>query len=441
MTNRKGTEDLTNEDLLGMSDDEILGMAEPPKLAAAPAGASAEGDTEEDASEAAEPDKGEDGGKAEGEGDGEAATADKDAAPEADADPAPEDAEPEAPDPTAAKPKAKPSEVSPQTAPKPAAGTEAQKEEAKPDAQATKPEGVDYKAIYDRIMSPFKANGKMVKVDGPDDVIQLMQMGANYTKKIQALQPGLKVLRMLENHGLLDETKLSFLIDLHRKDPGAVKKMVKDSGVDPLDIDTSKDPGYKPGDYRVSDQEVAFVDAIREVGSDQGGRELVRTIQQSWDKGSKDAILKDPDILRVVNEQRINGIFGQINAEIERRKTLGRIRPNTPFLEAYRTVGEEMQQSGALLVQSGTTPQPAAPNSGAKPAQKTGSSSSQTGNRRTVDQRPAQRKPSDTRDVSDRIRAASPTPSSAAKAPPKEFNPLSLSDEDFEKAAAAGRRF
>lgn len=320
--------------------------------------------------------------------------------------------------------------------------------DAKPDAAATaeqkagKAEEVDYKSAYERIMAPFKANGRMIKMDSPDEAIQLMQMGANYTKKIQALQPGLKVLRMLENHGLLDENKLSYLIDLSRKDPAAVKKLVKESGVDPMDIDTSKDPGYKPGNYQVSDEEMAFTNLIRDVGSEQGGRELLQSIQKTWDKRSKDAILKDPDILRVVNEQRINGIYAQINAEIDRRRMIGKIPKTTPFLEAYRVVGEEMQRSGALSGPA-ANPQTSQPTSSARqPAPVNTGDKGAGGNRRVVDQRVAPRKPSAAANVSDRVRAASAAPASSAKPGGKsDFNPLAMSDEDFNKAFAAGKRY
>lgn len=468
-------QDLKDEDLLAMSDDDIMKMMEPPKMKGSPgsgkadeaddAGGESQEADQEEGGEEAESSGGENGGEAGAENDGDADPDGKQ--PDQDADAA---ADSKAKADTKAKAKApgdrlKRSEQPAVEAQKGAARSKAQddtkpagdagKEAASPDgksagkdedvdskADAKSGTPVDYKSVYDRIMAPFKANGKTIKVDTPDDVIQLMKMGANYTRKIQALQPSLKVLRMLENHGLLDESKLSFLIDLHRKEPGAVKKMVKDSGVDPMDIDTTKDPEYKPGDYRVTDQEVAFTSTIQEIGSDQGGRELIRTIQQTWDKNSKDAIWKDPDILRVVNEQRQTGIYGQITAEIERRKTLGRLRPGVPFLEAYKTVGQEMQQSGALLVQSATaqasTSSPSKPQAGSKTT-----GNSQAGNRRIVDQRAGvSRKPSDGSNVSDRVRAASAAPSSASKgAASKDFNPLSMSDEDFEKTAAAGRRF
>ena len=67
----------------------------------------------------------------------------------------------------------------------------------------------DYKAELGRVLSPIKANGREIQVSSVDDAIQLMQMGANYHKKMAALKPNLAVLKMLEQHGLLDQEKLS----------------------------------------------------------------------------------------------------------------------------------------------------------------------------------------------------------------------------------------
>src|SRR5690606_34973436 len=109
--------------------------------------------------------------------------------------------------------------------------------------EETKP--VDYEAEYKRLLTPFKANGREIQVKSVDDAIQLMQMGANYNKKMAALKPNLKLMKMLQNNNLLSEEKLSFFIDLEKKDPAAINKLVKDAGINPMDLDAEKATGYK----------------------------------------------------------------------------------------------------------------------------------------------------------------------------------------------------
>lgn len=276
---------------------------------------------------------------------------------------------------------------------------------------STKVEETDqtsYKSFYEKVMAPFKANGKTIELKSPEEAIQLMQMGANFTRKMQDIAPHRKVLLMLENNGLLDETKLSYLIDLDKKNPEAVKRLVKDSGIDPLDIDTEKEPAYTVGNHHaVSDQEANFRSVLDELVSTPTGQETARVINE-WDQASKNKLWNEPAAMTVINQQRENGIYDQISTEIERQKALGNIPVNTPFLDAYTQVGNMLQQAGAF---GNTAPQPQAPIATKVAAPKT-----------RVDN-------------SDKAKAAAPSKSTSKKATPL-VNPLAMSDEDFLKQMA-----
>jgi hypothetical protein len=324
----------------------------------------------------------------------------------------PKDPPPETKPPEPAKPDAfsgKPDE------PKP---PEPKKEEEKAPEPEKKPEpevpaqGQDYKAFHDQIMAPFKANGKMIQLESIDEVIQLMQMGANYTKKMQSIQQHKKYLMMLENNGLLDENKLSLLIDLDKKNPEAIKKYLKDAKIDPVNVDITEEPDYKSGSHTVTDQEASLSTAIDEISAMPGGKETLQSIN-TWDAKSKEAIWGNPELLNTVHTQRENGIYAKISAEIERRKILGQIGPNVPFLLAYKTIGEELADKGVFQ-------RPANP---ARPTQ-------QPVTKTPVAIKPA--KTSVTKAPDDRVRAAAPTrttPNPAKQLP----NYLAMSDEEFLK--------
>ena len=115
-----------------------------------------------------------------------------------------------------------------------------------PDTKEDTPETTefDYESAYKKVSEPFKANGIDIKVNDPEDIVRLMQMGANYQKKMSQLKPHLKIIKMLENNDLLKPEQLNNLIDVFKKDPKAIAKLVKESTLDPLDID--KDA---PSDY------------------------------------------------------------------------------------------------------------------------------------------------------------------------------------------------
>lgn len=270
--------------------------------------------------------------------------------------------------------------------------------------------------FYNKVMTPFKANGKTIEVRSPEEAIKLMQMGANYTRKLQDLQPHRKVLMMLENNGLLDEGKLSYLIDLDRKDPEAIKKLIKDTGLDPLEIDVTGDPAYREGSHRVSDEEVGFRTTLDELSSNPTGVDTLNAINSDWDQASKEALWQTPDIMTVIHEQREAGIYDVIKSEVDRQMTLGNIPPNTPFLQAYKTVGDAMA-SQVLADSDGGEPQNEPKETGqAKPqilATRTATPRQQVSN-------------------GDKASAASPTRGSPTTKPAM-VNPLAESDEAFLK--------
>lgn len=203
----------------------------------------------------------------------------------------------------------------------------------------------DYKTLYGQIMAPLKANGKVIELKTPEEAIQLMQMGANFTKKMQAIAPHRKLITMLENNGLLDENKISYLIDLDKKNPDAIKKLVKDSGIDPLEIDPKAATTYLQGNHKVTDEEVSFKTAVEDIKSTPTGLATLAEIN-SWDQASKEVLWKNPDIMEVMHSQLENGIYRQIQTEVDRRRTLGTIPASTPFINAYKLVGDELAAAG-----------------------------------------------------------------------------------------------
>ena len=287
-----------------------------------------------------------------------------------------------------------------------------------------KPE--DLVAFYDQVMKPFKANGREITLRTPEEAIRLMQMGAGYGRKLQDMQPHLKTLRMLEKNNLLDEAKLSYLIDLDQKNPDAIKKLIKDAGIDPLDLNMDDNANYRPTNHSVSDTEVAFSEALKDVSAQPGGRETIQQINTTWDKTSKEALWAQPELLRIIQSQKENGLFDQISAEMERKKMLGEIAPNTPFLEAYKIAGDALVAANSLILPGSETapktetPAPAAPVQG------------------KTDQQPAKvlgtrtAAPKSGASANDKAKAAASPQSSSRKAK-ETVNPLDMADDEFLK--------
>lgn len=291
------------------------------------------------------------------------------------------------------------------------------------------PVAIDHKDFFEKITAPFKASGRQMQVKTPEEAIALMQRGADYTKKMQSLKPSLKLMKMLENNGLLDESKLSHFIDLDKKDPAAIAKFLKDKQIDPLDLDMSEETQYKPTNHAVSDDQMRFNEVLEDVQSTPFGKETVQIIDKQWDKVSQGRVFKEPKILELINTHRETGIYDQVISEVDRLKLLNVIPEDAIFLDAYKTVADELHKHGRLLANGIPTNQkkqeakPATPTVPAKPAETT---------RQPIETRAAKPKPAAVN--GEAARAAGTTRTTPAK-PAPDFNPLAMSDEEFEKQA------
>ena len=273
---------------------------------------------------------------------------------------------------------------------------------------------VDYEAEYKRLLAPFKANGREISVKSVDDAVTLMQMGANYNKKMAALKPSLKLMKLLENNGLLSEEKISYLIDIEKKNPNAIQKLVKDSGIDPMDFDAEKAGEYKPKIHTVDDREMDLDTVLDEIQDTPSYNQTLQIVSKSWDGASKQVVANTPQLLKVINDHVANGIYNIISEEVERERVFGRLN-GLSDIEAYRQVGDAIQARGGF--------------------NHLGNAQAKTSQAPVVVQ-PKPKKVEDDK-LNEKRRAASSTkPANTSQASNDDFNPLSLSDEEFAKFAA-----
>lgn len=281
-------------------------------------------------------------------------------------------------------------------------GTESTEQENK--STEVEPKVADAQAQLNKLFAPFKANGRDIKIDSVDEAIKLMQQGANYNKKMAALKPSLKVLKMLENNGLLDEQKITYLIDLDKKNPDAISKLIKESGIDPLDVNTQEEPKYTPGNYSVSDAQVNLDAVLDSIEHTPTYNRTMTVILDEWDDNSKRALANEPNLIPLINEHVANGIFDTIASEMMKQRALGNLS-GLSDLQAYEAIGKQLAAQGAF---------------NKKPTQE------------PVEVKPKVPTQDDTERAAKR-KAASPSKQTQATKEP-DLNPLSMSDEEFEKA-------
>jgi hypothetical protein len=278
---------------------------------------------------------------------------------------------------------------------------------------ADKPdEKVDAQAFLAKVTGEFRANGRDMKVDNAEDVIRLMQMGANYSRKMAALKPNMKVLKMLEKNELLDESKLNFLIDLEKKNPEAIAKLLADSKIDPLDLNAKTGSEYKAADHSVGNNEIELGSIVESIEDTPTYNQTIEVVTKQWDATSKQTVTNEPHLLRVINDHMASGIYDVISTEIEKERMFGRL-DNISDIEAYKQVGDSISARGgfAHLFKNDE-----------------GQQDQGEATEKTAAKKQAEKKRRDKR------RAASPSkPAAPTSKDTQDFNPLGMSDEDYLK--------
>ena len=181
---------------------------------------------------------------------------------------------------------------------------------------------IDYESAYKSIFKPFKANGKEITPRTVEDVISLMQMGANYTKKMQLMAPMKRAVESLDK-AKIGEEDLNFLIDIHNGNVEAIKKLLQKHNVDPFELDLET-TNYVPNNNIASDSDVEFSDVLKDV---QASLPRIQTIlTDTWDAKSKQAVLKDPNLMRALHEEIEMGRFDEVQNRLEQERMFGRYK-------------------------------------------------------------------------------------------------------------------
>lgn len=232
------------------------------------------------------------------------------------------------------------------------------KEKETPEEESDETPSFDYKAAYESLFKPFKANGKEIAPRSMEDIVSLMQMGANYTKKMQLMAPMKRAVESLNKAGI-NEEELNFLIDIHNGDQEAIKTLLKRSKIDPMDMDL-EDTNYRPNANLASDEDVEFSDALQDA-HDSLPR-INEILKDTWDAKSKEQLLQNPALIRGLHEEIQMGRFDGVQKIVESEKMFGRYK-GVSDIDAYidvvtKLVAQQQQQQGMAKPQAAKSAAP-----------------------------------------------------------------------------------
>ena len=219
-----------------------------------------------------------------------------------------------------------------------------------PSEVGEQPGAIDYEAEYNKIMQPFQASGHEVHLRNTDEVISLMQKGVDYTKKQQALKPRLREMRALENAGMLGDN-LNFAIDLYNGDPKALKHLIETKKIDLSTLDTGSNidengnpipSDYKPNNHSISEEAYNVKTVLDEVLNSAEG-EQIRGIISSFDPDTALKFYQNPGYLKSLQLQIQHGFYKDVADEIEHRKLVGdKSIEGKNWYETYMTVANDI---------------------------------------------------------------------------------------------------
>lgn len=147
-------------------------------------------------------------------------------------------------------------------------------EETKEDAvedEPAKSDEVNYKDFYEQVaLAKFTANGREVEgFKDPQDLIRAQQMLHGYSDKMKVLKEYKKFLKPLEERQITaDPDKFNLAMSLLDGDVEAIKKVIKDKDIDPLELDL-ENIQYVPKNTIQSDAQMLIEEAsnqARELG-------------------------------------------------------------------------------------------------------------------------------------------------------------------------------
>lgn len=219
------------------------------------------------------------------------------------------------------------------------------------------PKSIDFEAAYKELFAPIKANGKEIEIRDIEEARRLLQMGAGFGRKMNELQPHLKTLRTLDKNGI-SAADLNYLIDLHQRKPDAIRKLVQDSGLDPLEMDVETPVNYQPTVHSVSDNEIRFQQELDTLKYSESGQETINVINREWDAPSVEYLLENAGAIARIDDQRKSGVYDQIMKEVDRQQALGKIPSGTSKIDAYMHVGNWMGENNMFAPAKTVEPTP-----------------------------------------------------------------------------------
>ena len=185
-------------------------------------------------------------------------------------------------------------------------------------------DAVDYKKFYEEVaLAKFTANGREVEgFKNPEDLIRAQQMLHGYSDKMKVFKEYKKFLKPLEERKITqDPDKFNLAMSLLDGDIEAIKKVIKDRGIDPLEMDLD-DIKYVNRNTLPSDAQM-LIEEVSAQARDLGVEDKFhRVLTKDFDDESLQEFIKKGAVRRDLIQHLKDGTYDIVQDEIRKMELL-----------------------------------------------------------------------------------------------------------------------
>ena len=182
----------------------------------------------------------------------------------------------------------------------------------------------NYKEFYEKVaLAKFTANGKEVEgFKDPADLIRAQQALHGYSDKMKVIKEYKPFLKALEERGITaDADKFNLAMSLIDGDPEAIKKVLKDKNIDPLELDLD-DIKYTAKNVLPSKAQMLIEETYEQAENLGVGDKFSRVINKDWDITSLKELVENSAVRNDLIQHLNDGTYDIVSDEIKRMELL-----------------------------------------------------------------------------------------------------------------------
>lgn len=169
----------------------------------------------------------------------------------------------------------------------------------------------------------YKANGQefeFTEDEVKEQFGKIFGQAMNYTQKMQELKPWRTQISALKENNISHD-KVNLMIDVLKGDKNAIAQILKETGVDPLELDIENSK-YAPKEYGRSEKELEIEDVLGSISRDPEYQITQNVVTKQWDAVSRERMAENPQLLSGLHVDVKSGVFDKVMPMAMKMKVL-----------------------------------------------------------------------------------------------------------------------